>query len=119
MTGSVCCCALAANGSVAAEAGAITLMNVACALNPPGKSNGLFFKSYQIGKRREGPYVRFGSNAEMCSERIFRYSLNHLIGTRQHGWWHCEAQCLRGFEIDHQLVLGRRLNRQVGGFFTL
>ena len=26
--------------------------------------------------------------------------------------WYCEAQCLGGFKIDHQIVLGRRLHRQ-------
>ena len=30
-----------------------------------------------------------------------------------------EAERLRGLEIDHQLVLGRRLHRQVGGLLAL
>ena len=30
-----------------------------------------------------------------------------------------EAERLGGFEIDHQFVLGRRLDRQVGGFLAL
>ena len=30
-----------------------------------------------------------------------------------------EAECLGGLEIDHELVLGRRLHRQVGRLLTL
>jgi len=29
--------------------------------------------------------------------------------------WHVEAERLRGLEVDHQLELGRLLNRQIGG----
>src|SRR5262249_25684586 len=36
------------------------------------------------------------------------------VGTSEHCRWYCEAQCLSGFKIDRQLVLGRRLHWQVG-----
>ena len=32
---------------------------------------------------------------------------------------HREAERLRGLEIDHQFVFGRRLHRQVGGLLAL
>jgi hypothetical protein len=34
-------------------------------------------------------------------------------------WRHFETENLRGLEVDHQLVPGRRLHRQVGGFLAL
>ena len=30
-----------------------------------------------------------------------------------------EAERLRGLEVDHQFVLGRRLHRKVGGFLAI
>ena len=44
---------------------------------------------------------------------------DHLVGAGKYYRRNCEAQCLSGFKIDHQLVLGRRLHRQVGGFLAL
>ena len=42
-------------------------------------------------------------------------SLNHLVRLRQHRPGDRKAQCLRGFQVDHQLELGRLLDGQVGG----
>jgi hypothetical protein len=39
----------------------------------------------------------------------------HLVGADEQRRRHVEAKCLCGFEIDHQLVLGRLLDRIVGG----
>jgi len=36
---------------------------------------------------------------------------DHLVGTRLQRQWHGEAERLRGLEVDHQLVLGRLLDR--------
>src|ERR1039457_4908220 len=33
---------------------------------------------------------------------------DHLIGGSEQGWRHSNAECLRGLEIDNQLILGRR-----------
>jgi hypothetical protein len=46
-------------------------------------------------------------------------SLDHLVGTAEQLRWHVKTECLGCLEIDHRLVLGRRLNRQLGGLLPL
>jgi hypothetical protein len=43
----------------------------------------------------------------------------HLVGTGEQRWWHLEAKRLGGLEVDHQLVFGRRLHRQIGRLLAL
>src|SRR5262245_17364512 len=45
--------------------------------------------------------------------------LDHLVGAGEQRWRHSDAERLRGLEIDCQLVLGRRLYRQVGWLLAL
>src|SRR5262249_39783366 len=51
-------------------------------------------------------------------KRGCNYSIR-LVGAGEHGRWHVEAERLRCLEIDHQLVLGRRLHRHVGWLLAL
>jgi hypothetical protein len=46
---------------------------------------------------------------------MFGASLYHLVGGRQHRFRDGKAERLGGFEVDDHLVLGRRLQRQIGG----
>ena len=46
-------------------------------------------------------YVRFVPIADI--PLLF----DHLVGAREHGRWHGEAERLGSFEIDHQRELGR------------
>ncbi len=45
--------------------------------------------------------------------------IDHLVGACKHRHWYVEAERFRGLEVDDQLVLGRRLYRQVGGLLAL
>src|SRR5262249_45449630 len=45
-------------------------------------------------------------------------SFDPLVGERQQVRRHTERECLRGFEIDHQLELGWLHHRKVGGLCT-
>src|SRR6266851_6264189 len=46
-------------------------------------------------------------------------SLDHLVGDGEQLAWNIDAERLRGPAVDHQLVLGRRLHRKVGGLLAL
>ena len=42
-----------------------------------------------------------------------------VVGAGKQRLRHCKTECLRGFEIDYQLILCRRLYRQIGWLLTL
>jgi len=87
-------------------------------------------------------YVRFGSSRHLqckkaCRNQILRGGeitrwaitelmqrskkrlFNQLVGTHLKLMRNCEAEGLRSLKVDHQLVLGGRLHRQVARFFSL
>ena len=45
-------------------------------------------------------------------------SLDDLISSREQRRRHIEPEGLGGLQVDHQLVLGRRLHREVGGLLA-
>jgi hypothetical protein len=54
-----------------------------------------------------------------CQSRKSPYSFDHLVGTGEYGRRHRQAERFSGLEVDDQLVLGRRLHRQVGRLLGL
>jgi hypothetical protein len=51
-------------------------------------------------------------------ERKSATSFDHLVGGREKRRWDGQAKRIGGFEIDHELVFGWRLDRQIGRFLA-
>src|SRR5262245_15987633 len=47
-------------------------------------------------------------------QKRHRILFDYFVGLRKQRRWHRYAQRLRSLEVDHQLVLGRRLYRKIG-----
>jgi len=52
-----------------------------------------------------------------CSKEDFLF--DHLVGDSEQRWWHREAECFGGLEVDHKLELGRLLDWKIGQLFAL
>ena len=57
--------------------------------------------------------VQLGMSAE-CQKRTSHFLFNHLVGAGEQRGRHGEAKRLGGLEVDYNLELGRRLDREVG-----
>ena len=60
---------------------------------------------------------RAKSGCEQSQQR--RPLFDHLVGAGEHGWRDFEAERFGSFEVDYQLVFGRRLHREVGRLLAL
>jgi hypothetical protein len=47
-----------------------------------------------------------------------RRSLDHFVSASEHGRRHVEPQRLCSLEVDHQLELGRHVDRKIARFFA-
>jgi hypothetical protein len=59
------------------------------------------------------PMSALPPKADMC------VSFDHFVSAGEYGRRHSEAKRLGRFQIEHQLGLGRRLHRKVGGLLAL
>jgi hypothetical protein len=50
----------------------------------------------------------------LWAKRRHRFLFDHLVGASEYRGRQTEADCLRRFEIDDQLVFCRSLDRQIG-----
>src|SRR4051812_17172730 len=57
--------------------------------------------------------------AVMCQYATSRRLFDHLVGAGEQRWWHFEAECLRGLQIDNELKLRWLQNGQGTGLFPM
>src|SRR6516165_2987504 len=74
------------------------------------------------GKGASAPRTAEPCRAAVASSRLVTRSprslLDHLVGGGEESRRHVDTELFRGLGIDDQLVLGRGLNRKVGGLLA-
>ena len=59
------------------------------------------------------------TGCEHMQHHVCPDSLDHLVGELLEMQRHVDPECARGFEVDHQVELGRFLDGEIGGLRTL
>src|SRR5260370_10749876 len=66
----------------------------------------------------DSDHSRYESELTLWAEMRHRL-FNHLVGAAEQRQRHCDAERLRGLEVDGEFVLGRRLYREVRRLLAL
>src|SRR6516162_6111803 len=73
----------------------------------------LWHDTRQVPSQRGG--ASLGRSRQLLANDV---SFDHLVGDREQLVWNLDAERLSGLEVNHQLELGRLLDRQIGRLRT-
>jgi hypothetical protein len=81
----------------------------------PGDSRIVSVRDFAVAGALTSYGTDFADSCTAANSVLF----NHLVGAGEQRWRDVEAKRFGGLEVDDQLVLHRRLHRQVGGLLAL